>query len=171
MSKVLFINPVVREEDVPRHVPYGIALLAAIAMREGHLVQVYDANAWRLGEPALREVLQADDWDVVALGGITTAYGSIKQIVRLARALCPSATIVLGGGVLTSLPREMMGWLPEIDIGVVGEAFLTFPEILSRLDAGNRDWTSVKGTISRAAEGKLVMSPARELLHDLDSLP
>ena len=32
MAKVLFINPVVREEDVPRHVPYGIALLAAIAM-------------------------------------------------------------------------------------------------------------------------------------------
>jgi radical SAM superfamily enzyme YgiQ (UPF0313 family) len=171
MSKVLFINPVVREEDVPRHVPYGIALLAAIAMREGHLVQVYDANAWRLGEPALREVLQADDWDVVALGGITTAYGSIKQIVRLAREHCPSSTIVLGGGVLTSLPREMMGWLPEVDIGVVGEAFKTFPEILSRLDAGNRDWAAVKGTISRGADGKLVMSPARELLHDLDSLP
>src|SRR5438552_3723738 len=113
MSRVLFINPVVREEDVPRHVPYGIALLAAIAMRE---------------------VLQADDWDVVALGGITTAYGSIKQIVRIAREECPGALVVLGGGVLTSLPREMMGWLPGVDVGVVGEAFKTFPEILSRLD-------------------------------------
>ena len=26
MAKVLFINPRVREEDVPKHVPYGIAL-------------------------------------------------------------------------------------------------------------------------------------------------
>ena len=40
MAKILFINPTVREEDVPRHIPYGIALLSAIAMKEGHLVQV-----------------------------------------------------------------------------------------------------------------------------------
>ena len=47
MAKVLFVNPVVREDDVPRHVPYGIALLASIVEREGHQIQVYDANAWR----------------------------------------------------------------------------------------------------------------------------
>src|SRR4051812_23828255 len=108
MAKILFINPVVREEDVPRHVPYGIALLAAIVMEKGHLVQVYDANAWRQDEALLREVLAADDWEVIALGGITTAYTSIKNIVRVARELCPAAAIVLGGGVLTSIPRDMM---------------------------------------------------------------
>lgn len=171
MAKVLFINPVVRQEDAPRHVPYGIALLAAIAMREGHLVQVYDENAWRRGAPVLRQVLAADDWDVVALGGITTAYGSIKTIVSLAREVCPTALIVLGGGVLTSLPREMMGWLPAVDVGVIGEAFATFPEILAAADAGNRDWTKINGTISRAADGKLILSPPRALLDDLDSLP
>ena len=47
MAKVLFVNPVMREEDEPRHVPYGMALLAAIAVRDGHQVQVYDHNAWR----------------------------------------------------------------------------------------------------------------------------
>src|SRR6185437_10694690 len=102
MAKVLFINPVVREEDVPRHVPYGIALLASLAMKDGHLVQVYDDNAWRKGEEVLRQVLQADEWDVIGLGGITTAYGSIKKIVKIARGVCPDALIVLGGGVLTS---------------------------------------------------------------------
>src|SRR5438552_3228033 len=40
MAKVLFINPVIREEDAPRHVPYGMALLASLAMKEGNLVQV-----------------------------------------------------------------------------------------------------------------------------------
>lgn len=171
MAKVLLINPTVREEDVPRHVPYGIALLAAIAMKRGHLVQVYDENAWRRGEDTIRAVLQADDWDTVALGGITTAYASIKRIVQIAREVCPKATIMLGGGVLTSLPREMMTWMPEVDIGVIGEAFETFPELLDRLDQGDRTWSTVKGTISRAADGKLVMSPARGLLHELDSLP
>ena len=166
MAKVLFINPTVREEDVPRHVPMGIALLAAIAIRKGHGVQVFDQNAWRTGEETLREVLRADDWDCIALGGITTAYGSIKQIVKTAREVCPHTLIVLGGGVLTSLPHEIMGFLPQVDVGVVGEAFETFPEILAMLNAGGDDWLSIPGTIS-----KLGLSPQRKLLHDLDSLP
>ena len=70
MAKVLFINPVIREEDAPRHVPYGMALLASLAMKERHLVQVYDANAWRFGDEVLGQVLEADEWDVVATGGI-----------------------------------------------------------------------------------------------------
>src|SRR2546427_10027868 len=100
MAKVLFINPVIREEDDPRHVPYGVALLAAIIMREGHLVQIYDANAWRASDAVLGQVLAADRWDVVALGGITTAYRSIKQIVRRGTAADPPAVGVRAGGVL-----------------------------------------------------------------------
>ena len=47
MVKVLLINPVVRQEDVPKHIPYGIAQLAAIVDQAGHKVQIFDANAWR----------------------------------------------------------------------------------------------------------------------------
>jgi radical SAM superfamily enzyme YgiQ (UPF0313 family) len=171
MAKVLFINPTVREEDVPRHVPYGIALLSAIAMNEGHQVQVYDQNAWRKGDEVLREVLAADDWDVVAFGGMTTTYGAIKNIVITADEVCPDAVLVLGGGILTSLPQEMMRFLPQVDVGAIGEAFVTFPEILSMVDAGKRDWHKINGTISRGADGKLVMSPIRTLIEDLDVLP
>jgi anaerobic magnesium-protoporphyrin IX monomethyl ester cyclase len=171
MAKVLFINPVVRQEDVPRHVPYGIALLAAIAMEKGHQVQVYDENAWRLGPETRKQVLEADEWDVIALGGITTAYRSIKDAVAMAREVCPDGVIVLGGGVLTSIPHEIMGWLDAVDVGCVGEGFVTFPEILEMVDAGKRDWHLVKGTIFRREDGKTVLSGVRELLQDLDSLP
>jgi radical SAM superfamily enzyme YgiQ (UPF0313 family) len=105
------------------------------------------------------------------MGGITTTYGSIKRMVPLAHAVRPRALIVLGGGILTSLPREMMAWLPDVDVGVIGEAFETFPELLEMIDAGARDWAKIKGTISRRADGKLVMAPPRALLRDLDSLP
>ncbi|MSO54331.1 MAG: B12-binding domain-containing radical SAM protein [Rhodospirillales bacterium] len=171
MAKVLFINPIVREEDVPRHVPYGIALIAAITIKKGHQVQIYDHNAWRQPPEVVREVLEADDWDVVALGGITTTYGSIKSLVTQIRAVRPKTTIVLGGGVLTSLPREMMTWLPAVDIGVVGEAFQTFPDILEMFDSGQKDFVKIPGTISRRMDGGLVMGPPRTLLRDLDSLP
>jgi anaerobic magnesium-protoporphyrin IX monomethyl ester cyclase len=171
MAKILFVNPVVREEDDPRHVPYGIALLSSICIERGHLVQVYDENAWRKGPKILSQIFRADDWDVIALGGITTAYSSIKSIVKQARATRPSALIILGGGVLTSLPREMMAWLPEVDIGVIGEAFKTLPEILDAIDVNQKDWTKIDGTISYSEKKELVFSSERELLKNLDSLP
>ncbi|MGH7356563.1 MAG: B12-binding domain-containing radical SAM protein [Candidatus Rokuibacteriota bacterium] len=171
MAKVLFINPLIREEDDPRHVPYGIALLAAIVTREGHLVQIYDGNAWRASDAVLAQVLKADRWDVIALGGITTAYRSIKHIVQMAKAIAPQALVVAGGGFLTSMPHDIMRFLPQIDVGVVGEAFVSFPELLRRVDARSGDWATVPGLVWRDAAGASRLNPEQPLLDDIDSLP
>ena len=168
MARILFVNPVVREEDEPRHVPYGIALLASIVMRQGHQVQVYDANAWRLGDDVLRQVLAADDWDVIAAGGISTTYGYVKKICALAKEIAPRARVIIGGGLLTSMPRDIMSLIPQIDYGVVGEAFVTFPELLAALDRGSFDPMSIDGLMFRDDAGRLQLSPPRALIHDLD---
>lgn len=171
MAKVLFVNPVVREEDDPRHVPYGMALLAAIAVQNDHQVQVYDANAWRASDAVLRQVLAADRWDVIAVGGITTAYAGIKHIVRTAKEVAPGALVVLGGGVLTSMPHDMMRFLPWVDVGVVGEAFVSFMEVLRQVDGGRPDWAAVKGLVWRDPSGASRLNPAQPLLEDIDTLP
>ncbi len=171
MSKVLFINPVVREEDNPRHVPYGMATLAAIVMKKGHQVQVFDQNAWRKPPEVLESILKADQWDVIALGSISSAYKSVKEIIQQARKSCPDSLIILGGGILTSIPQDIMNLLPQIDIGVVGEAYQTFPEILEMMDAGKREWAQIHGTISRKEDGDLILSPQRALIENLDILP
>ena len=172
MAKVLLVNPVVREEDEPRHVPYGLALLAAIIVKDGHQVQVFDANAHRAGDAVLEQVLRADQWDVIALGGITTAYRSIKSIVAMARRVAPHSLIVLGGGVLTSIPHEVMRFLPQVDVGVVGEGFRSFPALLASVDGGGtpRPW-SLPGLIVRRDSGATDLTPQATLLDDLDSLP
>ena len=105
MAKILMINPIVREEDDPKHIPYGISLLAAIALEKGHLVQLYDENAWRKGPQVMESVCTADDWDVIAIGGLTTTYGSIKKTLEICRRVCPQAFIIAGGGFLTSMPK------------------------------------------------------------------
>jgi anaerobic magnesium-protoporphyrin IX monomethyl ester cyclase len=168
MAKILFINPVVREEDVPRHIPYGIALLAAIAIRDGHLVQVYDANAWRTDLSVVADVSKADKWDVIAIGGLTTTYGFIKDACQLIRKHAPNALLVAGGGFLTSMPNEIMEWIPEIDLGVVGEAFLTFPEVLEKVDAKENDWKNVLGVIWRDETGDSHLNQVRPNIADLD---
>ena len=173
MAKILFINPIVREEDVPRHIPYGIGLLAAISIQRGHLVQVFDANAWRISDAIFEEICEADDWDVFAIGGLTTTYGHIKKIVKILKELKPNTPIVAGGGFLTSMPREIMEWLPEIDYGVLGEAFETFPELVEAIETKNssiEETQKIKGITYRNC-GEIKISPARPLLKDLDQLP
>ena len=171
MARILFVNPVVREEDEPRHVPYGMALLASIAVKEGHLVQVYDANAWRAGDDVLRQAIQADSWDVIAVGGITTAYAYIRKIAQFSKKYAPEAKVVAGGGFLTSMPQDIMRFVPEIDIGVVGEAFVTFGEVLSVIDEGATNWAGVDGVIWRDLDDNCHLTKPRALIEDLDTLP
>ena len=160
----------VREEDEPKHVPMGMAQLAALAIKEGHQIQVYDHNAWRADDDKIVEVLKSDNWDMIALGGITTAYVSIKKLVKLSKKICPTTTVSLGGGVITSLPKEVMKWLPEVDFGFIGESYVTFLECLSMIDAKKTDWHKINGTISRV-NNELYFSPKRDLIESLDSLP
>jgi anaerobic magnesium-protoporphyrin IX monomethyl ester cyclase len=171
MAKILFVNPVIRENDNPGHVPYGLAQLASIAVKAGHLVQVLDANAYRPTDEELFEALGADTWDVVAVGGLITSYGYIKKVVRYAREVSSEALIIAGGGFITPIPYEVMGFLPEVDIGAIGEAYLTLPEILSKVDRHENDWDAVKGIIYREAGGNLVLTEERPLLEEVDTLP
>lgn len=171
MAKVLLINPVVREESDPKHIPYGLALCASIAIEKGHLVQFYDENAHRLGDEVIAQVCGADDWDVIAIGGLTTTYSNIKKILKIAKRVSPRSLIVAGGGFLTSMPREVMDWLPEIDLGVIGEAFVTWPEVLAKVDAKDLDFSSTLGVCFRDAQGKAHLTPVRPNIHDLDVLP
>jgi radical SAM superfamily enzyme YgiQ (UPF0313 family) len=144
--------------------------LAAIAVKEGHMVQVFDTNAWRPTDKEICEVLASDEWDVIATGGLITTYGFIKKTVKFARKVCPKALIVAGGGFITPIPYEVMTFLPEIDLGVIGEGYITFPDILKRVDSGDSDWKSVDGIIFRDNE-ELCLNRERTLLEDIDSLP
>ena len=55
----------------------------------------------------------------------------------------------LGGGVLTSIPKEVLTWLPEVDFGFVGESYKTIIEVLSMIDQGKKDWEKIKGLVVR----------------------
>ena len=64
-----------------------------------------------------------------------------------------------------------MGFLPEVKIGVIGEAFNTLPEILKMIDVKENNWSAIDGIIFRDKENKLIITKQRELVENLDSLP
>jgi radical SAM superfamily enzyme YgiQ (UPF0313 family) len=171
MINILFVNPVIRQEDKPRHLPYGMAQLIAIARKKKYKIQVFDANAWRPSDAQLQQVFALDKWDVIAIGGLVTSYAYIKKAVQYARRICPEALIVAGGGFLSAIPREIMGFLPEIDVGIIGEAVVAFPELLEMVSGGEHDFSDCLGIIWRDKDEQLRLNPLRPLLEDVDSLP
>jgi len=174
MLNILFINPVVREKGLPMHVPYGLGIIVAIAETLGHRFQVLDLNALRPPDQAIVEALRADRWDIVALGGITTTYGSVKRALQLLDgALDYRPAVILGGGIITAMPHDIMSLLPRVDLGVIGEGLQTFPEILERLESKRDDWQNVLGVAWRRSDGKVIVNRERPLvpMPEIDQTP
>jgi len=174
--KILFINPSIREEDNPKHVPYGEALVAACSEKWFNAqVALLDLNILRSVlkpeqlDEELRTSLEADDWDIVATGGITTAYSSVKRTLEIAKPLCPDSLFVAGGGLVTSQPLEMMHWLPQIDVGVLGEGEYTIGEVIEHCH--DRDFAKTQGVVYRDRDRKPRLNKERPVMPDLDVLP
>lgn len=159
--KVLFINPPIRLQEPPKHIPYGMAILVSIADGMGLNVAVLDLNAYRLPLEVVKEEISEESYDTVCIGGLTTQYKFIKQYVKLTRQVQPDTLIVAGGGFFTVQPKEMMEWLPEVDIGVIGEGEETFVEVLEKSVSGR--WNEVKGIVYREND-ELVFTEPRPLI-------
>ena len=84
-------------------------------------------------DATVKKVIESDKWDLIAVGGITTAYSSIKKIVKLSKKFSKSPNLSWRS-VLTSIPKEVLTWLPEVDFGFVGEAYKTIIDVLSMID-------------------------------------
>lgn len=135
--------------------------LVAVTDQLGYKLEVFDNNAFRLPIDAARQIIKKFAFDVVAIGGLITQYKYIKPLVPVCREEHPTALIVGGGGFMTSMPREMLRWLPDLDLGVIGEAYVTWPEILEHLD--DQNWRRVKGVVYREGK-KIKLSKMRPLI-------
>lgn len=166
--RVALIHPMIRTKQPPQHPPYGLLQLAAITDEMGYNVALYDNNAFRLPVDSMREELKAEvakygRFAIIGISGLTTQYKFIKEMLPPLRNDWPDALIVAGGGFLTAQPFEMMHWLPQIDIGVIGEAYRTWREILTHVDEEDKDWSHIKGLVYRDGQ-KIKMSPMRPLI-------
>jgi anaerobic magnesium-protoporphyrin IX monomethyl ester cyclase len=174
LTKILFLNPVIREREQPRHVPYGELLVATCAEKWFDAkVAMLDLNALRsiLTEKQLDEELlsaiQEEDWTLIGIGGITTTYSSIKRTLKIIRPLT-DALIILGGGGFTAQPYEWMTWLREADLGCLGEAVQTIGEVIKH--SQDQQFNEVRGSVWRDHDNLVTNSEPRPLV-DLDSLP
>lgn len=173
---VLLINPAqnFRRESIWKKImgctpPLGLALLGAVLERAGHRVHVLDCNAEMLDDGELQRRLEriksergAPGW--VGVTSSTNTFPSAARVSDIARKVIPGAKIVFGGVHATVYPDEAMA-APGVDFVVRGEGEATFLSLL-REDAPG----TISGLTYREG-GRVLQTPDRENLAELDSLP
>lgn len=175
--KVLFVVPEIRLNSKPYEFPFWAGILGAIVDNKNGQIAVLDLNAIRMNhggnmvpyEIIEKEILQ-EKWDLIGIGGLTTTYSRIKELIPFFRKLCPDATIVTGGGWSTYNPDEIIQLIPEIDLIVIGEGEETFSELYDEMENGERDFQKIKGLCIND-NGKPVFTQPRALIQDLNTIP
>jgi radical SAM superfamily enzyme YgiQ (UPF0313 family) len=149
--------------------PLNLLLLAAIVRERGYEPSILDCPALGLSYGDAVKRLKEIRPGFVGLTAMTPHIVQAGKLARMIRVELPDTVILLGGAHVSALPEETMRRFPDIDVGFVGEADHSLPEVLEAIDSGAVPST-VKGTISWVS-ANLVYSGPRTDRVDLDSLP
>lgn len=163
--KVLLIQPPYRHGR--QMLPTGMAYVAAYLLKAGHEVSFLDADAFIFTKKQLEKKLKEEEFDVVGIGCIVTAYNFVLQVAGFVKKEKPSATVIVGGTLATysydSLLKNSL-----VDFCVIGEGELTMVDLLSVIGE-KKDLQNVAG-IAYKENGAVVCTKPRQLIENLDTL-
>ncbi len=169
--KVLLVMPkvpyAINDWNIP---PVGIAYVSACMKRAG--IEVYNLNL-SLSEYDTKDAIERaiDEYgiEIVATGDLVVNYRAVQEIVDIAKSYKEEIITIIGGGLVTHSPIEAMKLIANADYGVIGEGEITDAELVRTLEICG-DVSKVKGIIFER-EGKYIITPPREEIEDLDTLP
>jgi radical SAM superfamily enzyme YgiQ (UPF0313 family) len=161
--------------------PSGPAYVAGAALQAGHTVEVFECLFAQDLAGELKANIASFEPGVIGVS-IRLVHGfvidedaefntrhldlrlRVKQVVDCIKQVS-TAHILLGGPGFNYYARDWLEYL-NLDYGIRGEADLSFPLYLKRLEDGG-DITTVPGCVFRR-DGQIIKAP-RELVKDLDA--
>lgn len=154
--------------------PVGITYVSAALKQKGFNVFVVNMNL-ETDEISvvLEQAIEENDIDLVATGGLIVNYHTIKEIMDMSKKIKPSIITYIGGSLVTFSPKPVMQGIQSADIGMIGEGEITACELMDALESGAslNDLKEINGLIIRMDDGELYITPPREEIMDIDSLP
>ena len=140
------------------------------ALREaGFDPVIYDAMTMDHGAEQIREHLVELDPDVVLTTAYTPSFPKAVEVLRLAKEALPGVLTGIGGVHAHFMFEEILAQHGDvIDFALRGEGEITTPELMRCLAAG--DDPSVVAGVAFRRDGRVVVTPTRPFLKDLDGL-
>lgn len=166
--KILFVYPEIRT-DIPDFTGYyaeGPAVLSAVARSAGHETELLHITR-PISERAFAAELRRRDYDVLGFSSLSPVFGYVQRLAPVAKRAHDGPVIY--GGVHPTLDPEGCLDVEGIDMVCVGEGEGALPEVLDALAQGR----PVRGirNIWTKENGRVVRTPLRNLVEDLDRLP
>jgi len=163
-------HPLAEEPNSPRHSwererpvpPLGIAYLGAMLENDGFTVSLLDCNLSN-GDSTARQIEQAD---VVGISAPSIFANDALDLARYAKQ--SGKTVIVGGPHATISPSFFLEH-DCVDFVIRGEGEYTLLELLNEIERDG-DCEKVRG-VSCKREEKIVHSPDRPPIEDLDSVP
>jgi len=110
--------------------------------------------------------------DIIGISVVSEQYYKAKNLAKRIKEFS-NATLVIGGAHINAMPGNLK--TSNFDIGVVGEGEQTFLELLNcfknKKNPSEDELKKIKGIIFIDGKGKLIATPRRELIINLDSIP
>lgn len=138
----------------------GAVLLATLLRNEGYTVKVFVED---IAEPDWAFIHRSD------LVCISTITSTAPRAYRIADSIRERGIPVVMGGPHPSFMQEEA--LRHADCVVRGEGDETLPELLAFFENGTPALDAIHGIAYKDASGRVVETPPRPLLADLNSLP
>ncbi len=149
--------------------PLGLLYIASsLKSRRSDDLKVIDAFCENLTEDELVERVVSEKPDVFGMNCSTHTFLTTIETMRKLRVALPEAKLVLGGFHATFAAEQIMKEYSFLDYVVKGEAEISFPKLLDRIEQG-KDPDDVEG-VGFVKNGRTKFSPP-VLIMDLDSLP
>lgn len=144
--------------------PLGLAYMAAVLEENNVEVVIIDACAREMDLESVGKELMEFKPDIIALTALTPTIAKALETAEYSREICKDSMIVLGGYHPTFNYNEVLKY-DFVDVVIIGEGEETLLDLTKTVEK-ERPLSSVNGI---AFED--VVTPPRQLILDLDSLP
>ena len=148
--------------------PLGLLYMAAVLEQLGEAIEVVDAPAEGLDIRGTIQRIEAFRPDIVGISSTTVVFDTATQLAQAIKEAKPDLPVILGGWHVNVMPTHAMSF-ECFDIGVLDEGEETLVELLEHFK-GRKSLDDIDGILF-VRDGKLIRTPKRAKLKNLDSLP
>ena len=149
---------------------FGLACLAAVAMRQGAHVAIIEASAQNLTIAETLTKIQRFDPDIVGITATTAGIVAAGKLAQRIKEVRPRTFCIIGGCHVTALPEETLNEFQDFDMAVTGEGERTLEEILQYFQHNKEIPTELDGTLVRMNQS-IIKNRLRARIQNLDELP
>ena len=155
----------------PKSEPLSLLYIATYLNKYGHHAEVVDCEAEGISLDELEARVQQENYDVVGVAMLTAMYSQSVAVCTMVKRVNPAIKVVVGGSHANLRPKETAEKEDKIDVVTVGEAELTFMELIDVFQ-GRRELADVQGiAFQNKTTGEVTVTPERPKVQDLDFFP